>query len=369
MFVLGILFFALMCITGIYSLNNDIKETENTLSTSAVDIDLKEYNSNDELFSEDGKMVMPGEEVSLIPRVYNLGIDCYIRAKITYTLEGRTFDITNYIEGNYTSWNKKGEYYYYDSVLNKNDSVDLFNKVSIPDVITSNDQGKKIVINIVVDAIQQKNFDGNWEGKVIQKSINKSYDINDHGHSEIIYENNSKSHILMDDGFFDNLGGLLPGDTAVEKFTILNSSKNKNRYYLKIENTLSDAEKELLNEFKLIIKDNKNNIVFKGSINSTSKILLGTYGPGEKGIYTIELSLPTTADNRVSKFLTKIGWIFSLEVVENGENETIISPKTKDAIDIYMIMFMLSSLGFLTVLFYARKEKNKNIEMEGNNRE
>ena len=76
-----------MCISGIYSLSNEINDTETTLSTGAVEIELKEYNGNDELFSEDGKLVMPGEEISLVPRVNNLGIECYLRVKITYTID------------------------------------------------------------------------------------------------------------------------------------------------------------------------------------------------------------------------------------------------------------------------------------------
>ena len=42
-----------MFISGIYSLNDEINKTESGLSTSAVDIEIKEYNQNNEPFDED----------------------------------------------------------------------------------------------------------------------------------------------------------------------------------------------------------------------------------------------------------------------------------------------------------------------------
>ena len=109
LFFLGILFFFLMSISGIYSLADEMKDTESGLSTGAVDIEIQEYNQNDEPFLEDGKMVMPGDVISLVPRVHNLGIECYIRAKITYTIDQEVFNVLDYIEGNYSSWTKEGD--------------------------------------------------------------------------------------------------------------------------------------------------------------------------------------------------------------------------------------------------------------------
>ena len=84
LFLLGLLFFIIMSISGIYALTNEvINSTESTVSTSYVDIEIKEYNGNNTEFTEDGKHVMPGEDISLVPRINNLGIDCYIRAKIS----------------------------------------------------------------------------------------------------------------------------------------------------------------------------------------------------------------------------------------------------------------------------------------------
>ena len=68
-----------------------MSDTESGLSTSAVDLEIKEFNQYNQPFDQDGTMVMPGEEIILIPRINNLGIDCNLRVKIDYTINNETF--------------------------------------------------------------------------------------------------------------------------------------------------------------------------------------------------------------------------------------------------------------------------------------
>ena len=103
LFLLGGLLFIIMNISGIYSLTSEIYDAESKLSTSGVDITLTEYDKNNEIFSDNGMMVSPGEEIVLIPRISNLGIDCYLRAKITYTIDNESFNISDYIKGEYSN--------------------------------------------------------------------------------------------------------------------------------------------------------------------------------------------------------------------------------------------------------------------------
>ncbi len=72
LFLLGLAFFVIMCISGIYSLSNEvINSVDSLVSTSAVEIGINEYNSSGDPFSEDGKTVMPGNTEDLIPKVDN----------------------------------------------------------------------------------------------------------------------------------------------------------------------------------------------------------------------------------------------------------------------------------------------------------
>ena len=346
-----------MSISGIYSLSNELKESETTLSTGYVDIELKEYNGNNEPFTEDGTVVMPGESIQLIPRVNNLGSECYLRTKITYKINGKDFNILDYIEGNYSTWPRDGEYYYYGSILNKNESIDIFNLFKVPSNLTNEYQGKDIVINIVVDAIQAKNFDGNWQNVEILESIDKSYDISGEGSSTIIYENGTEDDIDINETFFDSLGGLLPGDSISDIVNIQNNSNNKNIYYLSLDNDLNNEEKRLLESFKLIIKNSKGETIANKTLNYEDKIQLGILDPNEKETYTIEVSLPSTANNTVSKLLAKIKWKFSLENFDER------NPQTGDfKIDTSITVFIISSIGLLIVLLLWKRENDREEE-------
>ena len=360
LFLLGALLFLIMNISGIYSLLNEIYDAESNLSTGAVDISLKEYTQNDELYLEEEKKVMPGEEIVLIPKVNNLGIDCYLRAKITYTIKQETFNVTDYIEGDYKNWNKDGDYYYLDSVLVKGEAVELFNKVTIPD-LSSEYQNDILILHIVVDAVQAKNFDGDWDNVEIKESIDRTYDIDYSGSSSVVFEDDVNKYINIDDHFFDNLGNMLPGDVTSEEITVYNSSYDKNEYFLSIDyGDLNDLERELLRKITLRIKNSRGEILVQSNLEDKSKHSLGIFSHNEGETLTIELSLPKDLDNEYSKLFAKIIWRFSYDVIShNGKPD---NPKTGDfKFDLSITVFILSSIGFLIVLFYERKN-TENIE-------
>lgn len=364
LFLVGVIFFLLMFISGIYSLNVELNDTVSTLSTGAVDIEIKEYDNNDGPFLEDGKSVMPGDEILLVPKVHNLGIECYLRAKISYTIDNEVFNEQDYITGNYSSWTKEGEYYYYDSSLEKDGLVELFNKVIIPNSLTQEYFGEKVIIHIVVDAIQEKNFDGNWNEVTIKQSVDRTYNIDYGGESSVIYENDVNDHIKIRDGFFNNLGNMLPGDNISEAIDILNSGNDKHEYYLAIDyNDLSDEELELLKRIKLIIRNSKGNIIIDSNLYDKNNHSLGVYQSGKGDKLKIELILPKEIDNDFSKLLTSIIWKFTIDnIKDNNYNHGLINPNTWDLkFDLSITIFIISSLGLLIVLI-MEKYSTDNIE-------
>ena len=342
-----------MLVSGIYSINEEIKETESGISTGAVDIELKEYNENNQPFNENQKMVMPGDEIALIPRISNLGVECYLRVKIEYYIDNESFSVESYIEGNYSSWTKKGDYYYYDSVLSKNGSIDLFNKVNIPN-LSSQYYGKTVVVHIIAEAVQAKNFNGNWDEVEIKKSVDRSYDIDYEGESSVIYEDTINHHITLSEGFFDHLGNMLPGDKSSASFSILNSSDSKIKYYLSVNyNNLSSKELLLLSKMNIVIKNKDGQILSESNLADKDKHTLGIYSNGEGDSFIIEISLPNDINNDFSKLLTKINWIFSCDVIER-ENK---NPQTWDYVfDLSITVFLISATGFTIFLFLWKKE-------------
>lgn len=364
LFLLGLIFFIIMSISGIYALTNEvINSTESTLSTSFVDIEIKEYNKDNNEFTEDGRGVMPGEDISLIPRINNLGIECYIRAKLSYTINGKEYNELEFIDGNYKNWTKDNGYYYYSSILNKNSSVDLFNNVHIPDSLSDQDNAT-IVVNIIVEAVQAKNFDGrvsSWNGVNIIKAVDRSYEVDPSGDSTIIYENDAERYIQISDNFFGNLGNLLPGDSESETVIIKNNGRNKINYYVSLEyDELTEEEKNLLNNINLIIKKENGTILSESKLYNFEKVLLGTYNLNDTENISFEVSLPKELDNEFSKIIAKVRWKFSVDLIDY--NETPTNPVTGKFVFKWSIaLFLLSALGFLIVLILERK-LNDNIE-------
>ena len=348
----------MLSISGIYALSNDvINNTESTISTSYVDIKLEEY-QNGQPYTKDNETVMPGEIVSLNSKINNLGIDCYVRANITYTINNIEYNELDYIDGDYKNWTKKGNYYYYNSVLNKEEVINLFDTIQIPKELVNESSGDIIKVHILVEAVQAKNFDNNWEGVEIKEAVDRSYSMGSEGKSEIIYENNADKYLDIGDGFFDNLGGLLPGDSISDQITIQNTSKNRIEYYLTIDTkNLTEEELKLLENVTIIIKNGMNKTLLSGKITEVNKLLLGTYTKWDKETIKFTISIPSNLDNEYSKIATKIIWVFSVE-----EASDLINPDTWDIrFDWSITLFMFSAIGLLIVMILEKRE-NDNIE-------
>ena len=371
LFLVGILLVSIMFISGIYALNKEIIIIETGISTGTVDLEIKEYGDNDQPFNKDGARLMPGEEITLIPRVNNLGMDCYLRAKIEYMIDGEVFPEVNYISGNYSSWTKKGNYYYYDSILSKKSYIELFDRLRIPD-LSSDYNNKQAVLNIVVEAVQAKNFDGNWDKVDIKKSINRTYDIDYEGDSFIIYEDSTNDHIKFNSNFFDKLGNILPGDKIVDNITILNKSNSKNEYYLTIDHDyFTNNDLDLLEKLQLIIKKNNGEVIVNSNLGNSTTYILGVYDKGEGDKFKLEISLPKDADNTFTKLYTKIRWKFSYKDLSEESDNIIINPQTNDInINLYIIVFMLSTIGLISDMILWKvyelkdEEKEKKYEKE-----
>ena len=218
--------------------------------------------------------------------------------------------------------------------------------------------GDTIIVHILVEAVQAKNFDGNWDGVEIKEAVDRSYSMDSDGKSEIIYENNAEKYIDIGDGFFDNLGGLLPGDSITDQITIKNNSYNNIKYYLSIDTrNLTQEEISLLENVNITIKNDKGEELSNGKLTDVNNLLLGIYQSGQKGTITFTISIPSNLDNEYSKIATKIIWVFS---VEEGRKD--INPDTWDMrFDWSITLFMFSALGLLIVMILEKYERD-NIE-------
>ena len=378
--ILEIVFIMLMSVSGIYALTTD-EITKKLFSTGIVKIQLKEFTLNSEneevQYDKDKENVVNGERISLIPKTYILGDDCYIRFKVSMATSNVIIDNSNYIEGISNKWKKVGNYYYYDSVAETGKNINLFNTLIIP-----NDEGQQlneeIRLNIVVEAIQSKNFEQDltlkdpWNGIEIEQSIENSYSIGkDEKRMIIKYENNTNENITISENLFEKLKNVMPGDNINENLIIKNNRKNVTEYFFSIENNeLSEIEKDILNKISFTIMDNNEKVIYKGNLLDNTKVLLGKYKVNEQNSLIFKISVPKELQKKYSLLNIKTIWKFSAyEEVEDENNEKpenkkdikkTGNPKTGDSeIDLSIKLFFISAIGLIIVLILDRRERNK----------
>ena len=375
-----------MSISGIYALTGT-SNTGKSFSTSAVNIEIKEFmlnNENEEVEFASNKpiQVMPGEEVPLIAKINNLGASCYVRVKAILQMNNE--DISSNIQGISDEWKKQGEYYYYNTELNSNSIAEIFKSIKIPDHISNIED--EISLKIVAEAVQSKNFNQDlsledpWNGVEIEESVDNSYIIdNDEKTNKmtIKYENNANADIKVSEKFLGDFSKILPGDTISENVAIKNTSDSKAKYYVSLEKEeYSDMEEELLKKLTLKITNRSGKVIYEGNLLNINEILLGEYASGEEDNLIFEINVPSELNNDYAILNPNIIWKFTATYediqketnndIENATNdnnknkkiEKSKNPRTGDfGLDLSLTLFFLSTLGLIVVLILEYREK------------
>ena len=370
LFILGLLFSIIMGISGIYAMTTQVTDAQ--LGTSGVDIKLKilklDNENNEVAYNDNEKRVMPAEIVSFIPKVDNLQESCYLRAKFYYIND--SIDATNYITGFSNDWEKHGEYYYFNRVVNSKETIKLFDTIQIPNNIDQITNSSTIRLTITVEAIQDKNFtpaqaaEDPWNGIEPEESINRSYDINNDANITIKYENDCADDIKVPNNFLNDMKRIMPGDTFSDDITINNPKKVDAKYYLKFNlEKLNEDEAGLLKRVTLVITDKKGNIIYRGNIKDKMRILLGKYNKGDKDKLNFKVLVPNDLPNKYANLDVKQNWVFSVEYNKkktDGQSGKR-NPFTGDSIDVAITMFLLSSICLIIIMIIDYKRR-KDVE-------
>ena len=351
----------IMSISGIYSLTeNVVNSTENSLSTGYVDIEIIDEATN--------KIYMPGDIVDLKSKVKNTGVEAYIRVNVDYKINNSSYSVDDNFNIDSSLWTKVGDYYYFNSIVNKDEIISVFDNFLIPTSVGNEAENKNVVVKLVVEAIQSKNFTQDysssnpWNNVEITRRVERSYSSSEDGSSVIVYENGADNYLTIRNGFFDTLGNLLPGDSLSEDIDIDNKSGREIGFYFATKfDGLTDEERLLLQSIKLNIKDRDNNILYDGILLSDKK-LLKSYGIGQKDKLKVTVTLPDNLDNRFSTLVTKLIWSFTCDKFENG---VPVNPNTGEyRLDMSIKVFVFSSIALIIVLILAKidsldREKKK----------
>lgn len=365
-----------LCGSGAYAMRS--VSVVNHIESGFVNIQLNEFmldeNGTDEVpyvqETEQHVKLLPGADVSKIPRITNRGADCYVRAKVDFeNIDDLSLDNVYGITEDWVL--KEDGYLYYTKVLETDENVDIFEGFSVPDDFSQDNELKQFNIPIHVDAIQELNFipdfaASNPWGEVVIVSFDKgdNHDINtlQQGSEQkfiINYLGESKDFIKNADDFFTTFDYLMPGDVYSDTADIRNDSDEKIRLYFQSE-VYEDSE--LLEEVYIKIDctiDGNTETIYDGPLSGSyikQRLLLGEVPAGSKAYFEYSLRMPEHLNNDYTLLAGDVKWIFSTEVVD-----VPYTVQTGDPMGGVLIIAGLI-LAMYAVTYYKSKKEQESYE-------
>lgn len=333
----GLLLTGVLSAAAVYASFSDRLNVVNHIAVGDVNISISEYarKGKGEVKYSQPSEVLPGQSISKIPRIKNEALPCWIRARITYTgadgaLEGLKDDN---IGGIASEWVKRGEYYYYTKVLKKQETIDLFQTVSIPDDWTEEHAQQKVTVDVQADAIQAANFKPDfsamspWGNQVIQQCVHEQNGTLTcrKGETKLSVEFSGKAYklVAVPDDFFTNLESAMPGDVLKDQVQISNTTDQEAEIFFQTDTTgRSEEQLKMLKEIRFEISQNKK-LLYKGTLDAEKLAKprsLGKFKSGQKGSLEFELEIPKEWDNAYALKKTDVTWIFAVKEKEKKES-------------------------------------------------
>lgn len=389
LFIIGVFFFIIMSISGVYALT--LQSTLTVINTGLVKISIDAYKINDEnaeIEYANDAVVFPGETTSLIPRVTNLGADCYLRIKVDFI--NNDINFVDYVAGFSSDFVECGDYYYYDKILSSGETIQIFESIKMPDNVGNLIDDREVKINIIAEAVQCENIEPDyskedpWDGIVPTKNESGTYniEIDDNSTIRIEFDNSTKNDINVSNTFLDGLKDAMPGDTCIDTIEIKNNNNVKTKYYFKV-NLIESKEKELLKKMNLIITNEEDVVIYNGELLSNERILLGEIDVGAKEVLTFKVFVPKDLSNEYSNLNPKPTMIFASDYKGNSQYsssedagtqdiqeayntkslvEKLKSPNTGDRIDVVITIFLISATGLIITMILDYAERKRNID-------
>ncbi len=391
---------------------------ENHLKTGDINIQLDEFQLGKDLKEEPydpPEILMPGDIISKIPRVTNLAEPCYIRAKISFpssiedvippvvedapdtdNMFSSTEDNTsadNNSTGSISSqdnpyclsekdilglsadWVKIQDYYYYRPILEKEESVILFEGVRIPEYWDNTYASADFFIDLQIEAVQAIHFtpdytsDKPWGNTKAEVCIhNEPYEKPAVGFQllSVEYEGTSKELLAAPEDFFSNFTHAMPGDTLTDTITLTNTTDQTAEFFFRTEvpESMSNQQLALLNEIVLSISVDGKALYF-GNLFAESMaadISLGTFESGASREFTFTIEIPNYWTNSYALQDCTVKWIFSIMPEPTPQPEPVISlvPRTGDIqMSEAYILAAIGSISCVVLIWRFRKAKRR----------
>ena len=294
-----------------------VQEGEVTTTIRSGEVRIRMHRYGDEKKEkgwEDLEHILPGQKITMITEIENLGENCLIRYQMTAEAKSnREIPISSFsgIPGNCV---RKGEYFYHTDVVKHGETVRLFTAFTLPETWEQGGEDE-IRIHVAADAIQSRNFTPDftsehpWGDQVIQKVSGKTGDqlrilTPRKGTCRVVLEGDDI--ITVPDTFFAEFGTLVPGDVIQGELQIDNRSGRPEDVYWKLET----EEELLLEQAELWVEKEDGTVLCQGSPSEQSLgqfAFLETYEQNEKENLIFFLRFPEDMSAGVHTYLDVSG--------------------------------------------------------------
>lgn len=340
------------------------------LQSGGVSIRMIQYSDLGQKLNWNGqKNILPGQEVSLNTVIENLGEDCFIR----YCLMGEAMSEQKIPDTSFCGISekdiKRGEYFYVTEKLEHGEKKQIFTAFMLPETWRQEEKDE-ITVKIVVDAIQSRNFnpdfdsDTPWGETVIQEVAEDEKNqllrvvVPQKGYCQVLLEGDEI--VTVPDSFFSNLETIVPGDIMKGEIVIDNHCDGTEALYWKI-----DAEdNDLLDHVELKIEKGNGAVLYEGVFRDFADgkyNLLEKYQTEQKGSLVFSLRLPEELDNTYRLLNSKMIWTF--KAISEEQEKTFLKTENIRPVQTgehnHMILFemlLLSVISFSIVLIRKRRQ-------------
>lgn len=301
---------------------------KNSGSIGAVDIKLTQ-----ELEGADSGQpitILPGSEINLKTKLTNKAEPAWVRVKIEYPTvkndQGLELLNDDSIRLASDEWQLIGDYYYLNRAMKHKESIDITEKITLPNEWSGGYNGEDCTIAVKAEAIQEKYFkpdftsDDPWYGAVIETFDSTNYKPEENKtqnkHFGIIYNGGAEGLLKTEDDFFSNWERLIPGAVMTGKAEICNNMMIPVEIYFNryAETKNKTKNSGVLEQIHLVIKNN-NKEIFNDTLDKaiSEDIILKKYDAGENSILSYELSIPEDAGNVIAQQEFTDFWTFSVK--------------------------------------------------------
>lgn len=343
---------------GVFAQEDSVVSVRNRIETGDIDIALKQYNQEGEIF-RDGQVWSPGDYIEDIIQIENRAKECWVRVAVEC-------DDKISLKGISEQWIFREPYWYYSEALHEKENILFSEGLMFPTEVTQAESGKTDGVEIIAEAVQAANFtpdfqqDEPWgeqkaELCVHVKDGNESERTRTYQDLLIQMEGAAGQLIAVPDDFFVNLPEMMPGDIQSDEITVNNTFSKEAELFFQTEDMpdMTEEQRELLEQLRFTVYNN-NTLIYEGNLRNqelNKEISLGTWKSGEKGKLRYIISMPAELKNEFAVRNAEIRWIFRTNIEE--------PPKTGDSswTAAYLILAVISGALGAWILFHREKKE------------